>query len=217
MDEYINKVIMSPLALVDGTIGFIPYSLDVIKAMTTNIDPYIANQAYQEVFAELNDSTKAELRAKGINDDLDYITFDNQKLIPEYIQEEATKRALKIKSKLVNKYGKDVETVTAMYEYLQEQFAKDPKQMSLWLNGQQKLKEKLGIQEGLEESYLGEFFKYIISKIDKAGKMITPEDPKKSSLLLELFVGIFAGKMIVKTYNVAKQKSYDSLRTYADK
>ena len=217
MEEYINKVILSPLALVDGAIGFIPYGLDLIKSMTTNIDPYIANQAYQEVFAELNDSTKAELRAKGINDDLDYITFDNQKLIPEYIQKEATKRALKIKSKLVNKYGKGVETVTAMYEYLQEQFAKDPKQMSLWLNGQQKLKEDLGIQEGLEESYLGEFFKYIFGKIDKAGKMITPEDPKKSSLLIELFVGIFAGKMISKTYTKAKQKSYDSLRTYADK
>lgn len=217
MAEQVSKVIASPLALVDGAVGFIPYSLDLIKAMTTDIDPYVANQAYQEIFAELNELTKEELRAKGINDNLDNITSENQKLIPEYIQEKATKRATKIKNKLITKYGDKVETVTAMYEYLQEQYTKDPKQMSLWLNGQQELKEKLGIQEGIEESYLADFFKYILGKIDKTGQMITPEDPKKSSLLLELFAGIFGAKMIGKTYTVAKGQSYKYLRSYADK
>jgi len=217
MIDIINKVISSPLALIDGMVGLLPWGLDTVKALTGNIDYYVANQAYQEVYSELNEATKKELRSKGINNDLTFISSTNKQNIPDYILVESTKRAEEIKKKLIAKYGDKVDTVTAMYEYLQEEFNKDPKKMSLWLGKQQELKQKLGIADDLEQSYLAQFFKSIFEQIDKAGQVVDPNDPKRFALLGELFVAIFGPKVVKSTYKYGKNKSYQALRNYADK
>ena len=210
--DIVKKVIFSPLALVDGIIGLIPWGFDTIKAYG-NIDYYIANQAYSEVYSELNEADQKELRRRSLN----FITSNNSRHIPEYLQIETTKRAEVIKQRLKNKYGDKVDTVTAMYEYLQEEFAKDPTKMSLWLGKQTELKESLGIADDIEESYLAQMFKWMFSKINKAGEFITPDDPKKSALFMELFAAFYGPKVIRSTYRNIQGKTYSSLRSYADK
>ena len=211
--RYARHVITEPLALIDGMIGIIPWGVEAIETLLRapeGIDAYIATQAYREVYDSLDEADQKAYRKKGINQELQF----NVAPTPEKLETLIIAKSKEIKANLVKKHGKNVDTVTAMYEYLTEQNRK--KGGFMWAGLQQDAKDSLGINKDLEETVVANVFKWIDEQINKGSSSLKPDDPELVGLPVKLLVAAFLPKTVKTAVNVTKKGTYKALRTYAD-